>query len=472
MLREGFIKISAKKLGFTLIEIMIDISLIALVATGVLSAYSASFKAMELAKAKTASVALANEKIEEIHNMPYDSLATENGLIYPPGTIQDDEEFVRRGVRFNVHTAISYIDDPFDGCADVPVDGQPLSQCLQEVVAGKPQDLYPYDYKKVEVTVSKIGRSGYLSKLTTNVAAKAAETPSNTGIIKFCVIDSTGSPVQGATLTIENTELDPPVEQMSGVTGIDGCIMVPSLPPDSHNNYHLTATKDGYSTDLTYPRTAQNPNELYQDIDVIIQQVTEKTLEIDRKSTMEITFVDPSGNPLPNTTFHLRDSKEIYFNPSTYKYSQDLTADANGYWRLTDMGFGDYVISVQNATIAAVSPFQPIDLKAGVNLSVRVTIASSPTQPLIFSATPASGIVNDTIYLTVAGDNFDSLASVKIVNQSGSEIQGTNVNVIGRDTIEADFVLQNAAVGLWDIVITNPGGESTRQVNGFEVKNE
>ena len=284
---------------------MIDISLIALVATGVLSAYSASFKAMELAKAKTASVALANEKIEQIHNMPYDSLATEHGFIYPPGTILDDEELIRRGVRFNVHTVISYIDDPFDGNAT-------------GTIIGKPQDLYPYDYKKVEVTVSKVGRNGYLSKLTTNVAAKAAETPSNTGIIKLCVIDSTGSPVSGATLTIENSELDPPVEKMSGVTGIDGCIMVPSLPPDSQNNYHLTATKDGFSTDLTYPRTAQNPNELYQDIDIIIQQVTEKTLIIDRLSTMEITFVDSSGNVLPNTSFHLRDSKEIYFNPSPY----------------------------------------------------------------------------------------------------------------------------------------------------------
>ena len=134
------------------------------------------------------------------------------------------------------------------------------------------------------------------------------------------------------------------------------------------------------------------------------------------------------------------------------------------------MGFGDYVISVPSGAIAAVSPYQPIDLKAGVSLSVRVTIASSPTQPLIFSATPASGIVNDTIYMDITGDNFDNLASVKIVNQSGSEIQGANVNVIGGDTIEADFVLQDAAIGLWDIVITNPGGESTRQVNGFEVK--
>ena len=327
---------------------------------------------MELAKAKTASVALANEKIEQIHNMPYDSLATEHGFIYPPGTILMTKSLYG-AESVSMSTRDFYIDDPFDGNAT-------------GTIIGKPQDLYPYDYKKVEVTVSKVGRNGYLSKLTTNVAAKAAETPSNTGIIKLCVIDSTGSPVSGATLTIENSELDPPVEKMSGVTGIDGCIMVPSLPPDSQNNYHLTATKDGFSTDLTYPRTAQNPNELYQDIDIIIQQVTEKTLIIDRLSTMEITFVDSSGKVLPNTSFHVRDSKEIYFNPSTYKYSQDLTTDANGHISLTDMGFGDYVISVPSGAIAAVSPYQPIDLKESY---VRLQLPRSHTA-IDISATPAS----------------------------------------------------------------------------------
>jgi len=437
---------------------MIDITVIALVATGVLSAYSASFKAMELAKAKTAAVALANEKMEEIHNMPYDSLTTEHGLIYPPGTLKDNEEFVRRGVKFNVNIVISYIDDEYDG----NLDG---------TIIGKPKDLYPYDYKKVEVKVSKVGRSGYLSQLTTNIAAKAAETPSNTGIIKLCVVDSTGAPISGATLTVQNSEVEPAVD-ISGVSGLDGCIMIPNLPPNSQNTYHLTATKDGYSTDMTYPRTSQNPNEEFQDVDVLVQDVTNKTLVIDKLSTMEINFVDSAGSPLPNVNFHIEDSIETYFNPTTYKYSEDLTTDANGYLRLSDMSFGDYKITAGSGIIAATSPYQPIGLKADTSLKVQVVMANSPTQPIILSANPLSGKTEDVLYVTIIGNNFDSLIGVKLVNQSGAEIIGTNVTVNGDDIIEVVFDTHGAAIGLWDIVVTNPGGESTKQLSGIEIKNE
>lgn len=414
---------------------------------------------MGLATAKTAAVALANEKMEGLHNMPYDSLATEHGLIYPPGTIKDNEEFVRRGVRFNVHTVISYVDDPFDG----NVDG---------TIVGKPKDLYPYDYKKAEITVTKVGMTGYLAQLTTNIGAKAAETPSNTGIVKICVIDSMNSPVPGATITIENNSVSP-VVNISAQSGLDGCIMVPNLPPDSHNHYHLTATKDGYSIDMTYPRTSQNPNEQFQDINVLVQQVTNKTLVIDKFSTMEINFIDSSGNPVPNVNFHMQNTKEIYFNPTTYKYSKDLTSDGNGYLKLTDMEFGDYNITIQGSIIAATSPYQPVGLKADVNLKVQVTIAASPTQPVILSSNPLSGKVNDTVYVSITGSNFDNLINVKLVNQiSGAEIQGANITVTNGDTIDMDINTQDAALGLWDIVLTNPNGESIKQIGGFEITNQ
>ena len=59
--------------------------------------------------------------------------------------------------------------------------------------------------------------------------------------------------------------------------------------------------------------------------------------------------------------------------------------------------------------------------------------------------------------MDITGDNFDNLASVKIVNQPDCEIQG-NVNV-GGDTIEADFVLQDAASIR---IVTNPGARERR----------
>ncbi len=461
------------KAGFTLIEVIIDIAIIGLVTVAVFSSYTAANKMVELAKSKIAAVALANEKMEEIRNMPYDNLATEHGPIVPSGNILDDQVVDRKGIQFNVHIVISYVDDPYDGCADIHQDGVPDSICLQNMPAGKPVDLYPYDYKKAEITVSKIGLNGYQARLTSNIAAKAAETPSNSGIIKLCVIDAVGNPIPEANVTITNPDVSPPVN-ISATTGLDGCIMVPNLPPNGQNQYHLTASKTGYSFDSTTPRTPQNPNEepYNPDVDVQVQKVTSQTLIIDLFSTLKINFTDENNNPLPNLPFHLEGSKKIYFNPTTYKYSQDLTADANGYIELPNMEFDNYTITIPGRNIIATIPYQPVDLQPNSILSVKVISTTSATIPRLFNCEPNTGKTGETTNATITGDNFIDGLSVKLVSSSGVEINGQNVVVSQGKTIEADFNLTGASTGLWDILITNPNGESVRQTGGFEVKTQ
>lgn len=433
---------------------MIDIIIVALVSAAVLSAYSASFKSMELARAKITSVALANEKMEELRNLPYDSLATESGTIYPAGDISDDMEVVRHGIKFNVHTVISYVDDIYDG----NVEGS---------VSGKPQDLYPYDYKKAEITVSKIGSNGYLSRLTSNFSSKAAETPSNSGIIKLCVVDSADQPLPGANIEINNPDVNPPVN-ISSVTGSDGCIMVPNLPPDEHNNYSLRAYKDGYSIDATYPRTAQNPNALFPDVNVLAQQVTIQTLKIDKLSKLLINLTNIDSSPIANQSVHIESLKEIYFNPSTPKYTRDVLTDTAGHIELSDMEFGDYRITVDGYSIVTTSPYQPVGLGADTELAVSIVATHSSSQVLISSVDPRSAITGQILNMTVAGDNFISGTALKIVNQStGVEVVGA-VSITDKFNLEADLDLSGAASGLWDIVISN-GESSARQINGLEI---
>lgn len=449
--------IKAKK-AFSVVEVLIDIAIFSAIAAAVLTAYSASSKAMDLAKAKIAAVALANEKMETIRNMPYNSLATKNGVIYPPGNILDDEEVERKGIRFSINTVIRYVDDDYDGNVkgDVP---------------GKPVDIYPYDYKKVEITVSKIGRKSYLSRLTSNIAAKAAETPSDSGILRLCVVDALGQPVPEAQVTIENSEVTPAVN-MSATTGNDGCIMVPNLPPTNHNSYHLTATKANYSTDMTYPRTAQNPNALFPDIDILLQQVTNQTLIIDQIGTLVIDVVDKDNNPIPNAPVHVEGAKEKYFNPSTRKYVADFTADANGHLEIPNLEFDNYTISVNGKFVSSASPYQPVYLSPNTTLNLKIFVTDSASDPRIEGAVPSSGKIGDIVYLTIKGANFDNGAIVKIVNPAtGAEIVGTNTNRPHLDTLETEINLAGTSEqGLWNIVVTNPDNTTVTQINGFEVK--
>lgn len=443
--------------GFTLIEVLIDFMVVALVATAVITAFSAAYGALGLAKAKIAAVALANEKMETIRNMTYDDLATEYGPIYPPGNLPDDETISRKNADYTVHTVISYVDDPFDGNAE-------------GTVGGKPVDLYPYDYKRVEITVYKVGRPIHLAKLTSDVSAKAAETPSETGIIKLCIIDATGAPVPQVDVTIENTEVSPAVNIVA-TTGDDGCIMIPSLPEDHQNQYHLTAEKDGYSFDMTYPRTAQNPNATHPDVDVLIQNITYQTLVIDELSAMNITVKDELGSVVPNTNVHMWGAKEIYFNPSTYKYDQNHTTDVNGVITLSDMEFDDYYFEVAGYTIVSTSPYQPTKLDPDTTLDVTIIVSTNPNVVTIRKIEPTWGYEGDTIYMTIWGQNF--LDGVQVYMKKGAtQIDGYNIvvdHVGDEEIIEVDFDIPLSSAEVYDLYIANPSENPVVQENAFEI---
>lgn len=442
--------------GFTLVEILVDFVIIAIVAIAIVSGFVAAQRGIQLAKAKIAAVALANEKMEVIRNMPYDDLSTAHGTIYPPGEILDDEPVSRKSMDFNVKTTIFYVDDPYDGN-------------FSGTIPGKPQDIYPYDYKKTEIKVYKIGRTAPLAVITTNVSAKAAETPTNTGILYLCVIDSLNNPVEGAVATVQNTTTDPPVD-MQFTTDSSGCVMVPALPPSSHNNYHIVVTKDGFSTEMTYPRTSQNPNELQPDIDIIAQQVTNLTFSIDKVSVLRVHTIDLAGAPVPDVVIHIEDSKQIYFNPVTYKYSQDHQTDSGGNLVLNNMEWGDYKFSIltDDKYLSATSPVQPVRLNPDSELDVTLYVTDSSTSPRILNFTPARGVGSDITTITISGENFDGLPIVKLRN-AGGEIVGTNIAVQAGKTIEVDFNLSLGTPGMYDIYIENPGGEFAVQPNAFEV---
>jgi PKD repeat protein len=84
--------------------------------------------------------------------------------------------------------------------------------------------------------------------------------------------------------------------------------------------------------------------------------------------------------------------------------------------------------------------------------------------------TPTSGVVGKTIWATIAGTGFMKRATVKLMMGAAS-IPGTSVVVTQTTKISCRFnIPSNAAIGTYDVVVTNPEGTSAQMTNGFTVK--
>ncbi|MBN1888840.1 MAG: DNRLRE domain-containing protein [Thermoflexales bacterium] len=90
--------------------------------------------------------------------------------------------------------------------------------------------------------------------------------------------------------------------------------------------------------------------------------------------------------------------------------------------------------------------------------------------PGLASITPNSGSNTGIVSITdLAGSYFQAEASVKLSRVGQADIRAANVNVASAAQITCDLDLSGAATGDWDVVVTNPDGQSATLADGFEV---
>jgi hypothetical protein len=447
--------------GFTLVELVFGAVIMAMMVAAVGELYISNLNTVVLGKSRALGLAIANEKIETLRDLPYDSLATQGGNIYPPGNIMDNEVVVRDSFKFNVHTDISYVDDPYDGYITCP--------CASGPAKGKPQDLYPYDYKKAQITVTLASSNVKVATLTTDLAGKAAETSSNTGILSITVLDASGNPVQNANVTITNINPSPAVN-ITTTTDNNGLVIIPKLPPYSNNSYQVIASLPGYSTDGTIPDPAGAPTAVELNPNVLVQQITSVTLAIDRISTMYIHAVDTSGNPVSNVAITTTGAKKTQLSPTLYKYNTTTNTDASGNITLSNMEWDSYsYAAAAGYYIVSASPYAPSSLAPNSSLTENLVISTSSTYPRITSVSPTSQQTGTASFsLKVTGVNL-AAGSLKLKQTGQSDINATGCVASGGNTIlTCNVSLTGAATGAWDIQVTS-GGSSVTQSGGFNV---
>ena len=89
--------------------------------------------------------------------------------------------------------------------------------------------------------------------------------------------------------------------------------------------------------------------------------------------------------------------------------------------------------------------------------------------PTVSVVNPNSALNTGPVNVTVTGTNFLSGAAVKLEKTGQTAIGAGNVAVASATEITCSFNITGAATGAWDILVTNPNGQSGTLPGGFSV---
>ena len=448
-----------------MIEVIVDAFVITVIFGAVIGSFLVMLGATNSGKIRTLAGALANEQLEYLRNLPYDSLSTQNGTVLPHGSIPDTQTVNRGGVSFTLNTTIIFVDDPFDGCAIPGVQSQ--WNCTDGDTSNV-NDVVPVDYKRINVEALKVGTPTVLIKLSSNAASKAAETPSQTGMLLVKVINAQGLPVAGAIVMVSLPVVG--CIFLTGTTNEQGYVFIANLPPENQNGYRIVTTKAGFSSDYTTSRTAQNPNQIQPDVDINVQQVTIQTLAIDYLATLQVTVTNETNQIQSGVLVTASSAKLTANNPDTPKNIAERQTDINGLATWLGFEWDSYDLIAQTGYyVVSTSPYQRVALAPGTTLPVAMVITTNPNWPRLVSVSPASGTSGSTVEVIIEGFNFTANTTVILRKTGFADILPT-LTVVEPDnkSVTVTFNLAGTAVGGWDLVLDS-NGQIVTQIGGFIV---
>lgn len=248
--------------GFTLIEVAVSLAIISVLILGVYSLIILSLRITADNKNYVSAIEIANQKMEQIRNMPYDDVGT-IGSSVASGTIPQVVT-VNMGGIFTVTTNITIPNDPYDDIAGA--------------------DSIPNDYKQATIKVSWESSYGPKSiSVFSKVVSKTKEVAAGYGLLELHSVDSNGSPVPGASVYIDNDILVPAMHEHTTVTDSTGILNMALLK--SFQGYKITVSKPGYSTDYSLdPASGLTPVHL----SITEGNKTAESFSIDKLATLII----------------------------------------------------------------------------------------------------------------------------------------------------------------------------------------
>jgi len=294
--------------GLSLVDLIVGVGLMLLVFTAVFGVMRLSISVVAHSKARIGATSVAQEQMEMIRSFPYDNVGTDGGI--PAGDIEQIQIISLNDINYTRRTLIQYVDDPKDGEGVEDENG------------------INADYKRVKVevvwSVRGIGKS---LSFVTDIMPPGIESVSGGGTLILNVFDSSGFPVSGADVHIENNTLIPAVS-VDVSTNEEGKVIFPGSP--SANDYEITVSKFGYSNAQTYDADSENTNPNPGHLSVIEGETTSASFQIDQISSKTVQTFSPIGENSWQDTFD---------NDLNIKESATTTI-SEGALILEDLGFG------------------------------------------------------------------------------------------------------------------------------------
>lgn len=163
----------------------------------------------------------------------------------------------------------------------------------------------------------------------------------------------------------------------------------------------------------------------------------------------------------------------INYDRSSDEYTRQLIyKNADGSWghfvnnktekiarTLVEKAYPVKISQVKISSIAVVTP----------TILTTVTITPSGNSPVVSGISPSRGGTDATIAVTITGSNFQSGATVKLMRAGDPLILATGVSVSSATKIDCTLKLTGAEKGGYNVIVTNPDGQSDTLVGAFTV---
>jgi prepilin-type N-terminal cleavage/methylation domain-containing protein len=364
--------------GFGLIELLMAMTMFAVVSAPLAGVLLASISQQSLSKERTLAAETAQSAIEAIRALPYNSVGLQDGN--PTGTVlptQPASAFGVTGLDATVTTRISYMDDA------------PATAYRTRA-----------DYKRVVVTVVRNADRRRLTQSATYVAPPGggAFAGQSEGIVLAQVIDAVqNAPLVGASVTLSGG----PSPLRNDTADAGGNVVFPSLQPTTASlpYYQLGVTVPGYVTlreDTPPANTARTS--------LVGGQTFQTVLRVYKPSTITILAKNANG-----TT-----------------YTGTATATLNSTRGSQSFAFTGGSLNVTSIAGELVVP--------NVQYTARILASngmySTPTTALVPNAYPTDNTKTFTLTLGGAIASMFSL-TVHVQTSSGVKVVGAAVTVSG-----------------------------------------